>query len=763
MAFFGRIKVFWIYLITYVAVLLLPVGVSLFAYLEALTVVRSYAEESMHTMLEQNVSVFDRTMQEVRNMAIQLSQDPDLAALLVTAPPKAGGTEILKLVNAQRKVESLQINSSFSRLFYLLYRDSEFVVSNYRINIGFEFHFRYFLSFENMPYEDWLDLMFGTYHYGNVLPCTTVLVEEAAKRVVPYLASFPSGFSGEPQGAVLILVDESFFADAMENMVGPEHGWAYVMDDASRIIVSRGDIPVTAQDADERYIIATIRSPYNGWTHTAALPYQSVMAEVLYLKYLAIIFLVLSLAIGTFVSLFFARRNSRKLSTVASLVRSAVSYDPEMHPNEYTVLSDGVAKLVAANSTLRDSVKRQTEMLHVLAVDRLLRGEIRDESEMDALAKQAGFVFPWRWCFVIAIAATKEMPTDARIDGESALHRGILKVVIDRSFASCCSQPWRSHMIDLKTLAVVVFSNDALRPGRESIRNMLEAVAGGVRQALASPLCFAVGMPYPALDGLNKSLREARSLLDLHGDSLGRNRICFHDDHFAKAVGFYYPLELETRLYTALCAGNTAAVVQFLDDVFAFNFERMRINGTMAELLLSNLRGTLVEYLNNHREEESCPELFQALDSNGDDAKRAFRAVAECFRLVSEKRKSMQKSHNERLFEGIRRYVRESFADPRLSVTLLADEFHISPTYFSQFFSEHAGVPFSKYLERLRIQEACRLLSVDELSIKEIAYQVGYGNHYTFRRAFKRETGVVPTRFAEAGLELNGYPLPPRL
>jgi AraC-like DNA-binding protein len=55
-----------------------------------------------------------------------------------------------------------------------------------------------------------------------------------------------------------------------------------------------------------------------------------------------------------------------------------------------------------------------------------------------------------------------------------------------------------------------------------------------------------------------------------------------------------------------------------------------------------------------------------------------------------------------------------------------------------------AGMSYRGLLDRLRFMEARKLLSVPEMSVKDIALEIGYADTSNFVRAFRRMTGVPP-------------------
>ena len=96
--------------------------------------------------------------------------------------------------------------------------------------------------------------------------------------------------------------------------------------------------------------------------------------------------------------------------------------------------------------------------------------------------------------------------------------------------------------------------------------------------------------------------------------------------------------------------------------------------------------------------------------------------------------------------------IEERYCQPDFSISVLADEFHVSIAHMSQLFKKEMNVNFSDYLWMLRLKKAKELLCTTNLSIDDVSIAVGYFNTSSFRRKFKQETGVTPSQFrAECG------------
>jgi len=96
-------------------------------------------------------------------------------------------------------------------------------------------------------------------------------------------------------------------------------------------------------------------------------------------------------------------------------------------------------------------------------------------------------------------------------------------------------------------------------------------------------------------------------------------------------------------------------------------------------------------------------------------------------------------------------YLHHSYRDD-IEIGRLAQEAKLSRWQYGSLFRELTGESPNRYLNRLRIEQAKRLLAASPSSrINEIAERVGFCDEYYFSRRFKMTTGVTPTQFARSG------------
>ncbi|WP_371600330.1 GlxA family transcriptional regulator [Streptomyces sp. NBC_00564] len=85
--------------------------------------------------------------------------------------------------------------------------------------------------------------------------------------------------------------------------------------------------------------------------------------------------------------------------------------------------------------------------------------------------------------------------------------------------------------------------------------------------------------------------------------------------------------------------------------------------------------------------------------------------------------------------------------DADLSVESLATRARLSPRHFARAFQAETGMTPGRYVERVRLEHARRLMEDTADGIEEISRTCGYGTPEAMRRAFVRTLGSAPAEY----------------
>jgi len=97
-------------------------------------------------------------------------------------------------------------------------------------------------------------------------------------------------------------------------------------------------------------------------------------------------------------------------------------------------------------------------------------------------------------------------------------------------------------------------------------------------------------------------------------------------------------------------------------------------------------------------------------------------------------------------FEEVIAYIDENYM-AKISLSDLADLMNLSTAYFANFFKSTFNISPKQYLLNKRLTEGQRLLLQTDMTVKEIAFAVGFENENYFSEYFTQKVGISPKGF----------------
>jgi PAS domain S-box-containing protein len=80
----------------------------------------------------------------------------------------------------------------------------------------------------------------------------------------------------------------------------------------------------------------------------------------------------------------------------------------------------------------------------------------------------------------------------------------------------------------------------------------------------------------------------------------------------------------------------------------------------------------------------------------------------------------------------------------------------MSPAHFSRTFHQATGTNFKQFVLQKRIEKSLTLLQTSDLRVKEIAHATGFRQMAYFTRAFKKHTGMNPSKYRQTHFYTTG-------
>ncbi|MEF7638177.1 helix-turn-helix domain-containing protein [Bacillus thuringiensis] len=85
----------------------------------------------------------------------------------------------------------------------------------------------------------------------------------------------------------------------------------------------------------------------------------------------------------------------------------------------------------------------------------------------------------------------------------------------------------------------------------------------------------------------------------------------------------------------------------------------------------------------------------------------------------------------------------------KISLSALAELLHMNPTYLSGLFKKEVGITLSQYIQREKIEEAKKLLTLTSYSLTDICLWLKFNDQSYFIRIFKKITKMTPKQYRE--------------
>jgi two-component system response regulator YesN len=279
------------------------------------------------------------------------------------------------------------------------------------------------------------------------------------------------------------------------------------------------------------------------------------------------------------------------------------------------------------------------------------------------------------------------------------------------------------------------------KPGH-SIKRFIDKINTDIRHYLKVETVIGVGQPVTELAKLRDGyvsclLSWSRSRPGAVSQTVYAETSELPDKEFAP--------ELEKRLLIALENADAETfnslllqVISTAKDYSMNNLAQyvMRVSLLLDFVAKKNGIGIKDEFLWTH------PELLWKLDTE----KKAFGFLTAAAADVVALLKNARATSGSAIVGAVRKYIDDSYAQ-ELSLTMLAERFHINAAYLSDLFKKHIGESFSEYWVHIRLSHAQNLLNDPKLRLSDIAELVGFSNASYFSSVFKKHFGISPNDY----------------
>ncbi|MEK0316343.1 response regulator transcription factor [Cohnella sp. 56] len=199
------------------------------------------------------------------------------------------------------------------------------------------------------------------------------------------------------------------------------------------------------------------------------------------------------------------------------------------------------------------------------------------------------------------------------------------------------------------------------------------------------------------------------------------------------------------RLYLAVSTGNISRVAPLVEALGSLMLDAGAGEIELKARFVQLLAGLLEKLSARHPAARLASEMHAARLPAIHGAAGYASMLSQIAQLLTEAARQADDGTGERQIRKITQLIDSHYRD-NLKLEKLAEAFNYNPAYLGKLFKTVTGESFNTYLDKVRIDQAKRLLRAG-LKVYEVAEQVGYANPDYFHGKFRKYVGQSPTSY----------------
>lgn len=583
-----------------------------------------------------------------------------------------------------------------------------------------------------------------------IFPATEIEIYNHSYNALILFKPVLAGYRSNPSDSVVAVVDTSKFTEKLMKMNLGSTGIACVADDDDRILlqVCGGSIQpaVTLQELnfpEKEYLRFDSESFANGHRCVAFIPKSEIYFRLHSLRTIIAVMLVVDLVLGLILSWRFSYKNSGPILDLFQLLE---------HPGEnghsskdYNFLKGTISEMVRSYSELNEKLDRQMLLIQSDFLLQLLHGTI-SQNQKDSLSEYLSFDLAGQNYSVLLVNNTGY---GEWLDSQSMHELKSASVLIQSTFAQI--DAFRAYGVQYTqqvSAFLLIFSEDSAQACRQQLEETISRIHRLLGEKLHFPLSYLCGGFCESLDDLSALFDRAVSLLENDFTDKTGNVVFYDTGQHRNVHTVAFPIETEMRMINLATTGQHKQLAALISDIYAV--DKGGQPDTELPLLNQWMYLTILR-IGECLHDDKLPQEGKFLLSHRvrDKAGDISGKITCCLTAAYERATREKANEESQLKQSIMKYVEDNLSNSSFTLYDVALHFDYAESYLYRIFREQFGCSFSVMLETMRLDRACQALERGD-SVEVTAQICGYNSSHTFRRAFKKRKGILPSDYRDS-------------
>jgi AraC-like DNA-binding protein len=751
-----------------------PIAISTIVYFQAWSVIRAEIDRANAEVLEQAMLAMDNRLQDVRSFGVSVIFNQTVNMLIQDPSVDAMRGHYYLVRQAINDLRNYSLTKWYVDDVGVYLRQSDSILTTNGVE-----EFDYYYGVENQhglvfrkfaSYGEWRSLL-ESEHAGDYVQLGAPGVGQDARPVL-YLASLPIYRDREKYATLFFALNRARFFEPLAGMTPSGAGWGVLIDADDNVLFSTralaGPLPVRFADmAGQTGItsvgagrgavtISWVSSGIKGWKFLSITPSSVYGERVRRTRNLIIVCLLASLVLGGVFAWVLSKRNYRPIDELVRRLGARGGLPSPDGRDEFGFIRDAMESAFGEKEKMSELLKEQSAKLRSHFLMKLMKGRIEDPAyiaramETYAIPFRAGRFGVLLFSIVDPGSRNGAAGASPEVTREIArsLVSGIVEEAAGRRGRGCAAE------VDGMLGCIVELSGGDPKEALGGLCAVAREAAELIQDTCGIVVTTAVSEPHETLLGIPVAYQEALSVME-YKRALGIDEVLSYDQIKAAPGSYDYPLETEHQLINSIKSGDFEAARGIVGGVFDRNFARGALSSDMTKCLVFDLVSTALKTMSDLGAPGDRG-FLQDLDIAGSllacETIAAMKdRMTEIIRQVCSYIQATRKSRQDHYIDKVTTYIDANYHDANLSVSSIAERFHITPTYLIRLFRERTGEGVFHYVTDVRMSRAKALLKEEGININDVASRVGYYSTTAFIRAFKKHEGVTPGSFKEMG------------
>lgn len=704
-----------------------------------LTTVRKDKQQQAYSMLHLIRSTTDLSFDQMHKLSQLLMLDNSIAKFIYQGEMEMGSMDIQTLIDAKDMLPTATSINSMLAEIYVYSNRSGYILSSQNAFLEPEKMYPNLFAFEGLNYRQFRSKYLTPSYNRAFFPQTTALVLGRSRSVIPMVQTFPLNNPAANAGKIMLLLDSTYISNLLSEQVEGASSTVYVTDSKGSVITYSGDPAFILGDgyADgqhrvvvdgQEYVLSALTSLSSGLRFFSLLSLKQINAMLNPMWPVLVVVSIGMFLLLSFFAMFLLARSNRHWTELLGLV------DAGGKPLPYE-MAVGYIKNIVEQDRIQVRQSGGTPFITDTFFRRLIHGKILDIAEIQAMLKQVqkdiDFNSPNTYQMVhIAIHDVYDFLSSDRLEDID-----FTRIAAQKQAQHAFGQQYYLYMDFSFSLWIMLWHSD----GR-FLDSQIDQFYRAFIQVSPCITSMAVSSPKHSLDEIFSATNECsevqQSLLSEKQVEVLRR----YTELSLKREPYHYSPDTERKLSGSVIKGEREALEEILKTIEHDNFIARSLGPEEHANLMKVLYATAIKINQGLR----LP-LHQSV----------FESFAEAKQFFLSQTKAISRAKNDKdevLIQRIVTYIHERHADPGLNLSNMAGDLGLKESFLYHFMQTRMETSFAQYLEVYRLERALALFAAKQMTISEITTLCGYANAQTFRRAFQKRYGILPSDYQKTVL-----------